>query len=116
MVPRQIVPAHHDLVEDAAEQLGVLGLLEQKSRQIHLFLDAPLTGHDPDQGQQIQRHRFLASLEHGQQPHQHVLFIRSEPHPVGPVRSQIDVHRIPHAQLLGLVVELHGQAVLIQPC
>ena len=52
-----------DLVQKAAEEVGVLGLLEKEGGQVHLLFQPPFGGNGHDEGQDVGGHRFLAGLK-----------------------------------------------------
>ena len=60
----------------------MLGFLEQKRRQEHLFFETAFGGNRPDQGQQIERDCLLPGLEQGRQVQDQAAFVVRQALPV----------------------------------
>ncbi len=99
-------------VEEAAKELGVLGLFPQERGQKHLFLDVPLPGNRHNQRQQIQRHALFSGLKERGLEQQRLAFVVGTALPVEDILGEVDAARIPDAKPLGLVIEPHGENIV----
>src|SRR5437899_51705 len=100
------------LIEEAAEELGMLCLFPQEGGEKHLLLDMSILSNRHNQRQQVEGHTLLASLKKRRLQQQRLLLVLGAALPIYLILRKIDTAWIPGAKLLCLVIEPHRKNIV----
>src|SRR5579859_4975561 len=102
------------LVEEAAEELSVLGLLPEEGGQKHLLLKMPILRHRHHEWEQIKGDALLTRLEERGLQQKCLLLFRGAALPVENILREVDAAWVPGAEPFGLMIESHRENVVSQ--